>query len=43
MIFKSKSGCKKGGNMMWKSRWMDREGIIISKYKGRIDKGGLYL
>ena len=25
--------------MMWKSSWMDTEGIIISKLKGRMDKG----
>ena len=28
--------------MMWKSRWMDTEGIIISKLKGQMDKGGHY-
>ena len=27
------------GIMMWKSRWMDTEGIIISKLKGRMAKG----
>ena len=25
--------------MMWKSSWMDIEGIIISELKGRMDKG----
>ena len=28
--------------MMWKSIWMDTEGIIISKLKERMDKGGHY-
>ena len=28
--------------MMLKSRWMDTEGIIISKLKGQMDKGGHY-
>ena len=32
----------KEGIMMWKSIWMDTEGIIISKLKGRMDKGGHY-
>ena len=30
----------KEGIMMWKSIWMDTEGIIISKLKGLMDKGG---
>ena len=25
--------------MMWKSSWMDIEGIIISELKGQMDKG----
>ena len=25
--------------MMWKSRWMDIEVIIIAELKGRMDKG----
>ena len=29
----------KEGIMMWKSSWMDTEGIIISKLKGWMDKG----
>ena len=28
--------------MMWKSRWMDTQGIIISKLKGEMDKGEHY-
>ena len=32
----------KEGIMMWKSIWMDTDGIIISKLKGRMDKGGHY-
>ena len=28
--------------MMWKSRWIDTEGIIISKLKGWMDEGGHY-
>ena len=28
--------------MMWKYRWMDRKSTIISKLKGRMDKGGHY-
>ena len=28
--------------MMWKSRWMAIESIIISKLKGLMDKGGHY-
>ena len=28
----------KEGIMMWKLRWMDREGIIISKLKGWMDE-----
>ena len=29
----------KEGIIMWKSSWMDIEGIIISELKGRMDKG----
>ena len=29
----------RAGIMMWKSSWMDTEGIIISKLKGRMNKG----